>query len=473
MKTCIAYIFALLWLGMGFAEAGFAGFQHIVIVVQENRTPDNLFFALCGKPRRCSVNPNSKQYDIQTAHWLDKHAADGTREPFAVPLANNYSATHDHSAFVNQCDLDAHSGQCLMDAAGDVRCNKGNCPANASFAYVENADGILDPYLALARQYGWANFMFQTNQGPSFPAHQFIFGATSAPSQADDHAGYFVSENKIDKGKDGCTAKSTETVPVIDPYGNEDPKNRVFPCFERTTLADLLDADQSSWKYYAPTAGSMWNAPNAIAHICVPENGDCTGTSWAQNVDLVPADVLTDIANCQLRNVAWVIPTGQNSDHPLGNTGGGPSWVASIVNAVGTSRCKNADQSSYWDSTAILVTWDDWGGWYDHEAPEFLPYPEGGYQYGFRVPFLFISAHTPKGYIDNRRNDFGSIVRFVESNFGIGEGALTFADARATGDLWEFVDKEQAPRRFRKIRAPLSERYFIEDNSPPTPPDDE
>ena len=472
MKTSIAYTIALLWLGLGSAEAEFANFQHIVIVVQENRTPDNLFFALCAKRGACSVNPNAKQYDIQTAHWLDKHAAGGITEPFAVPLANGYSSTHGHSAFVDQCDLDIASGQCRMDAAGDVRCG-GQCPANASFAYVDNSSGILDPYLTMATRYGWANYMFQTNQGPSFPAHQFIFGATSAPSPDDDHAGYFASENKIESGRDGCTAKPTETVQIIDPNGYEDPKNRIFPCFEHATLADLLDGNQLSWKYYAPSAGSLWNAPNAIAHICVPKNGGCTGTSWAQDVDLVPADVLTDIAACQLRNVAWVIPTGQNSDHPLGNTGGGPSWVASIVNAVGTSRCKNADKSSYWDSTAILVTWDDWGGWYDHEAPQFLPYPEGGYQFGFRVPFLFISAYTPKRYIDNRRNDFGSIVRFVENNFGISEGALTFADSRATGDLSEFVDKKQQPRQFRKIRAPLSERYFVEDKSPPTPPDEE
>jgi len=470
MKTCIACIFALLWLGTGFAEARFAGFQHIVIVVQENRTPDNLFYALCAKRNACGVHP--KQYDIQTAHWLDKHAADGVTEPFAVPLTNKYSSTHDHSSFVNQCDLDKQSGQCRMDGAGDVRCNKGSCPPNASFAYVDNSDGTLDPYLVLAKQYGWANYMFQTNQGPSFPAHQYLFGATSAPSLDDDHEGYFASENAAG-GPDGCLATPNEWVQIIDPNGYEDPNNKVFPCFERETLADLLDDNHLSWKYYAPFPGSIWTAPNAISHICGPQDGNCKGAGWVQSVDLVPADVLTDIANCNLRNVAWVIPRGQNSDHPFTNTGGGPSWVASIINAIGTSKCKNADKSSYWDSTAILVTWDDWGGWYDHEAPEFLPYPEGGFQFGFRVPFLFVSAYTPKNSISNTRNDFGGIVRFVERNFGIAEGALTFADSRSTNDLREFVNKTQAPRRFRKIPARLSAKHFVEDRSAPDPPDEE
>jgi len=267
MKTRIAFTVALLWLGMGSAEAKLDHFQHIVIVVQENRTPDNLFNALCVSHRLCSVNPNSKQYDIQTAHWLDKHAAGGITEPFAVPLAGNFTPAHNHSAFVDQCDFDAQSGQCRMDAASDVHC-KGQCPANASYGYVDNSDGSLNPYLTIATHYGWANYMFQTNQGPSFPAHQFIFGASSAPSENDDHTGYFASEDKTDPGSDGCTAEPNETVQIIDPNGHEDSQNRIFPCFEHATLSDLLDGNQLSWRFYAPSEGSMWNAPSAISLSC-------------------------------------------------------------------------------------------------------------------------------------------------------------------------------------------------------------
>ncbi|MGP0074606.1 MAG: hypothetical protein ACLPWF_22040 [Bryobacteraceae bacterium] len=70
-----------------------------------------------------------------------------------------------------------------------------DCPAKPQFRFVDNSMGAVDPYLDLVRQYGWANYMFQTNQGSSFPAHQFLFGGTSAPSAADDAAGTFVSEN--------------------------------------------------------------------------------------------------------------------------------------------------------------------------------------------------------------------------------------------------------------------------------------
>jgi hypothetical protein len=94
--------------------------------------------------------------------------------------------------------------------------------------------------------------------------------------------------------------------------------------------------------------------------------------------------------------------------------------VASVVNSLGTST--NCDGGAgYWLDTAILVTWDDWGGFYDHEPPPILSQPQGDYQYGFRVPLVVISARTPAGYVSNNHHDFGSILRFIEGNFGITE----------------------------------------------------
>ena len=204
-------------------------------------------------------------------------------------------------------------------------------------------------------------------------------------------------------------------------------------------------------------------------------NQKCTGTEWTSNVEFTESAVLSDIStNCKLRGVSWVIPDSFNSDHMnnLKNTGG-PSWVASIVNAVGTSPCTNPDGSSYWSSTAIIVTWDDWGGWYDHEPPSIEAYPQGGYQMGFRVPLIVVSAYTPAGFISNSPEDFGSVVRFIERNFGIMEGALTFADARGTGDLSEFFSLGNPPRPFQAINAPLSARYFLTRKPSGLPADDD
>ena len=136
-----------------------------------------------------------------------------------------------------------------------------------------------------------------------------------------------------------------------------------------------------------------------------------------------------------------------------------------------SSRCDN--DNGYWNNTAIFITWDDWGGWYDHVPPPFLPQPQGDYQYGFRVPLIVVSAYTPANYINNARHDFGSILRFIEHNFSIPEGALNFADKRSTTDLTGFFDLSGEPRPFRVIDAAKNAAFFLNDKRPPTDPDDD
>lgn len=472
-----AVVSLLCWAAFGsVAECQISSFQHVVVIVQENRTPDNLFQGLCSPPfgglASCGTGPSNRGYNIQTKSWLDKGAPGGVIQPLPVPLANSYDLGHTHGAFKSQCDIN-QAGVCAMDGAARVPCS-GTCPSQPQFRYVDNSTGILNPYLSLATQYGWANQMFQTNQGPSFPAHQFVFGGTSAASAADDAAAIFASENMSGGKLAGCIALQGTVVQLITPNG-EDRNNQIYPCFERNTLSDLLPSG-TTWKYYAPSAGSIWTAPNAIQHICQPNQqygGQCLGSEWLGNVDLVPQDVLSDIQNCKFANLVWVIPKGQNSDHAGGSKGGGPAWVASIVNSIGKSTCRNRDGSTYWNSTAILITWDDWGGWYDHQAPAILFGVQGDYQYGFRVPLIVVSAYTPAGYISNNQYDFGSILRFIELNFGIAEGALGFADARASNDLTDFFNLSLAPRPNVPISSPKTIQDFINDKTPATDPDDD
>lgn len=448
------------------AWAALSHFDHIVIIVQENRTPDNLFYAIC-RERPCSTHPLGNQYDIQLANWLDKDVSGGVINPAPLPLDIPYSPSHTHTAFLAMCDFDTASGSCKMDGAGDILCK--NCTPNTEFTYVDNSRGTIDPYLFIAENYGWANYMFQTNQGPSFPAHQFLFGATSAPSKSDDHKGTFAAENAEHSHKiNGCIAPTGTTVALINAGGVE--FKNAYPCYEHQTLGDLLDAAKVSWRYYTPGPGDLWSAPDAIHHICEPSNGTCTGAIWRKHLVLAPPVVLSDIGRCDLPDVSWVIPSAQYSDHAGINNGSGPRWVGTIVNAIGNSPCKNGNGTSYWDSTAILLTWDDWGGFYDHEPPTFLPYPQGGYQYGFRVPFLFVSAYTPQGYINDYRRDFGTIIRFVENNFGIAEGTLTFADSRSGGNLADFYNLSAVPRSFRSI--PLASG-FKDGRDRLEPPDDD
>jgi|ERR1022692_338697 phospholipase C len=457
-------------------RAQISNFEHIIIVIQENRTPDNLFQGLCsapfGKSSSCSTTPTGSQYDILTRNWLDKTSSSGVTQPASIALNNSYDVSHSHEGFTTTCDVNS-AGVCRMDGAANTDCT-GTCPSHPHYKYVNNSSSILNPYLTLATSYGWANYMFQTNQGPTFPSHQFLFGGTSAPSAADDAAGTFASSNMFPDANNpmaGCIAPSNIHVTLVEANGKS---GQIYPCFEHETLSDLLQSIAVSWKYYTPGAASIVTAPNAIDHICVPSEptgGVCTGSDWTNSVVINPAQVLTDIGNCNLAGVTWVTPSGKNSDHANSNTGGGPSWVASIVNAIGNHpQCK--DNEVYWDNTAILITWDDWGGWYDHEPPTFLAGVEGDFQYGFRVPFIVVSAYTQAGYVDNNRMDFGTVLRFVEHNVGIAEGSLNFADARASGDLSEFFNLSQVPRPFQTVPSLHDATYFIKDKTPLTDPDD-
>jgi phospholipase C len=457
------------------AAAQIANFQHIVVVVQENRTPDNLFQGLCTTRTACSTSPGPGQYNIQTRGWLDKASRTGMTHPHPAPFGLGYDLGHNHASFINMCD--PKDGVCAMDGAASVNCAplSQSCPPKPQYAFVDYTTGSVQPYLELVKNFGWGNYMFQTNQGPSFPAHQFLFGGTSAPSASYDQSGIFAADNTGGGStSNGCIAPPPATVDLINPYGVI--FTRIYPCFERETLTDRLDARGISWRYYGGTPGGSWMAPNAIAHICVASGGNCTGSDWISSVDARShKDILSDIlANCNLRGVSWVIPDGSNSDHS-GNVAavGGPSWVTAIVNAVGTSACLNPDGSSYWNTTAIIVTWDDWGGWYDHEPPPIEAYPQGGYQMGFRVPLIVVSAYTPAGSVSNLQEDFGSVLRFIESNFGFIEGALGFADLRGSGDLMEFFNLGQKPRPFQPIAAPLSVQYFLNTKPSGLPPDND
>src|SRR5580698_9539755 len=156
---------------------------HVVIIFQENRTPDNLFQGLClppnGSSGLCNTNPSASQYDIASS-GVNSLGVTLPLTPIDLGTSgsdpDNYDLSHAHSAFVKMCDENS-SNVCAMDGADLIKpsCAPGvtNCwPANPQFMYVNPAD--VQPYLTMAQQYTFADRMFQTNQGPSFPAHQFI-----------------------------------------------------------------------------------------------------------------------------------------------------------------------------------------------------------------------------------------------------------------------------------------------------------
>src|SRR5580700_6452179 len=242
MKTTAKVLWLLSFCGAMLAHAQISSFSHVIIIVQENRTPDNLFQGLCSSPfgtsKSCSTSPTGSQYDIQTKNWLDKTSSTGTTNPITVSLDNAYDPRHTHGAFTSMCDKNS-SGACKMDGGANNPCT-GTCPSKPPYHYVTNSNSILNPYLTLATSYGWANYMFQTNQGPSYPAHQYLFGGTSAPSAADDAIGTFTGENMTPyyTPDAGCIALAGVTVKLVTTAGE---KGSVYPCLDHETMADLFD----------------------------------------------------------------------------------------------------------------------------------------------------------------------------------------------------------------------------------------
>jgi hypothetical protein len=491
--------------------------QHVIVVVQENRTPDNIF----------GSNPTFESgVNLVTV---------GNSYGASVPLTSTimttcYDPDHQHRDFEAMWDnglMDGANGEGIYNP-DPLTCTVPQ--SNVPFAYIENdkttnPPNTVAPYFQIAKQYGFANYMFQTNQGSSFPAHQFLLSGTSAPvAYPNKFYDWFSAESPASAKNSpvGCTGALGEyaleispTPPYHEQLGYAPPgANAGFPCYTHNTLIDVLNSATSpiSWKYYAQTLG-LWTAPTAMANICEPSQptgGACTGAAFTganPNVVLSSAQVLTDIQNCVLPQVSWATPDGVWSDHSGGTLAWGPSWVAAIVNAIGHSAC--VSPAANWSNTAILITWDDWGGWYDHVAPP-IGYAGNGtgnqYVYGFRVPLLVVSAYMTKpGYVSGSWNgigsapttcpgppychDFGSILNFIEYVFGsnqqslgqIGPAAYPYADSFVQDivepaypySLSDFFNFQRPPSRFTTIRAPLDASFFINYKGAPQDPDDD
>jgi phospholipase C len=411
---------------------GSSKIQHVVIIVQENRTVNDLFNGFAGADT------------VRTA----KNSVGKTVHLMPIRLTAPYDISHAHSAF----QVEYANGQMNgFDLVGSS-CRLGaHCPPKGMRAYGYVPQWEVQPYFTMARRYAFAKNMFQTNQGPSFPAHQYLVSGTSTIS---DGASLRASENPLTPQKKltgGCDSPPGSLVELIDQYGNENQS--MYPCFDRISLVKLIDANpQLTWHYYQNHLGAgLWNAFDAVKAVH-------DSPEFAKNVVAPPSQVLNDIDAGNLASVVWITPTPASSDHANITDGSGPSWVASVVNKIGLSK--------YWNNTAIFVTWDDWGGWYDPVVPPIY----NSYELGLRIPLLVISAYARPHYISVPQHEFGGILKFTEGVFNL--GSLGTTDVRAD-DLSDCFDFTKPPRKFVPIPAPHDARYFLRQGASTTEIDDD
>ncbi len=303
------------------------------------------------------------------------------------------------------------------------------------YQYVNPSD--IQPYWTMAQQYVLADHMFETQSSGSFIGHQDLIAGSTAINSTQSLVNY-PSSNVW-----GCDAPKGTVTSLITSDHQFLRGAGPFPCLNYATLRDSLDAGKVPWRYYVPptstNVGKIWDAFAAIHAVRY-------SSEWATNISIPETNVFKDIAGNRLAAVSWVIPDALNSDHPGAHVTGGPSWIAQVVNAIG----KN---TKLWNSTAVIVIWDDWGGFYDHVAPPQLDY-QG---LGLRVPMLVISPYAKQGYVSHTQYEFGSILKFIEDNWGLARIGTTDVRSTSIGNVFDF---SQPARKFQPIPAALPQSYF-------------
>jgi phospholipase C len=414
--------------------------QHVVIIIQENRSLDNLFHAYPGAATATSGLKSDGESVTLTS----------------ISLAAPYDILHRFTQALQA--IDYAKGE-AMDGFDQEACRGKGCKtiANPAYHYVQQSD--VKTYWKMAQQYVLADHFFASGLDGSFEAHQYLIAGQSEMT--------WGLPNKA--GNWGCDGGAADTVALLNPTtepGTPTTK-RIRTCFDPPqtpfdpTLADELDAAQIPWRYYAPAVGTdpgyIWSAYDTVSHIR-------NGPDWATDVVSPPSQFISDVGAGKLAAVTWIAPDVKNSDHPGNNSKKGPAWVASLVDAVGNSQ--------FWDSTAIFVLWDDWGGFYDSVPPPLLDY-DG---LGIRVPLIAISPYalgpTGSSYaVAHTQYEFGSILRFIENTFGL--QPLAASDTRATPFGSDVFNFSQAPRAFAPFAARGDRTYFLHEAQSREVPDDQ
>jgi phospholipase C len=429
--------------------------QHIVIVIQENRSFNNLFNGYPGaKTAKYGYISTGKKVELQP-----------------LTLATKWDLQHNSESFFVSCNGSGNipGTDCKMNGFDKETWNcgqpgYGKCPNKyPPYSYVPQHQ--VQPYFDMAHQYVLADEFFASNFDiSSFISHEYIIAGVNPQSSANyPETAWGCPGGPIDK---------------TDSLGKDRKIIRfdLVPCWKSPTLASELDAKHISWAYYAaavqgpgavkncrrngPDLGpdlksgnqGIWSAYQSISDICY-------GPDWERDVISPPAQFLTDVQNGKLRAVTWITPTFLNSDHGGNGSTTGPSWVTSVVNAIGESK--------FWDSTAIFIFWDDPGGWYDPVAPAYVD-NDG---LGFRLPLLIISPYAKKGLVSHVHYEHGSILKFIEDRFGLQR--LAASDARANSPEADCFNFTQPPRKFVPIKAALDQAYFKRQPLDLRPPDSE
>jgi phospholipase C len=396
--------------------------RHVIVIVQENRTFDNLFAS--SVLARGGAYPGA---DTSQTTTVDGQAVKLKPVPFEYPA----DPSHSHAALSREWN-----GGKMNGFATDYVRTVGTVPKpepGFTYAYVPAYETTI--YHILAGRYALADENFAPRLVPTFPSHYTLATAQS----------YVVDDPHSEIW--GCDAPAATRVPIFG-EGETVIRPGVFPCFDQPSIADLLDAAHVTWKYYT---GSYNYLINPAVNIYDAFRKIRYGPDWSRNIATPSSRILDDLQNCHLPQVSFVMPNYLESDHAGNLSAGGPGWVGSIYLALVQTR-KAAPECDYYKDSAIILTWDDSGGWYDHVPPP--PGPDGT-TWGFRIPILTISAWARSNYdpahpgalpfVSHTRRESTAITKFIEKNWALGNLGQRDVDDDDLSDMFDYTRASPVP----------------------------
>jgi phospholipase C len=410
--------------------------KHVVVIMQENRSFDSYFGTFPGADGIpagvCLPDPRG-----------------GCVRPYHNSSDRNFGGPHSLFNARNDIDNGAMNGFVRSAVGGTLGCKDRNDPYCVRHGGGTDVMGYHDSreipnYWAYARHFVLQDHMFEPNRSWSLPAHLYTVSEWSA---------------KCSVKNDPMSCVDATTDPVTPPdFGRG--RRHTIPSYAWTDLTYLLHKNGVSWRYYI-FKGTQPDCANDAAISCKAVAQDPrTPGIWnplpyftTVHADQQLGDI-TSVTNFftaaragKLPAVSWVVPNSRVSEHPAALVSAGQAYVTTLVNAI--------MRSPDWSSTAIFLTWDDWGGFYDHVVP---PNVDAN-GYGLRVPAIVISPYAKRGSIDHQILSFDAYAKFIEDDFLHGQRLDPHTDGRpdprpdvrenasVLGTLVKDFDFTQKPRR--------------------------
>ena len=354
--------------------AGIHKIKHVIVIVQENRSFDSYFGHFPGAT------------GIPKGVCVPDPVNGGCVKPFVDHKDSNQGGPHDNSnalADINKGMMNGYVGQAELHCHGVAP-----CPTDV-MGYHTKSD--IPDYWAYAKNFVLSDHFFESDHSWSFPAHLFLVSGWSA---------------------------SCKTASPVSCTGTDDPRDRTASDprpFAWTDLTWLLNRDHVSWGYFLDGGAGKGGVPEIWNTL--PGFRDVHHDGQDGNVQPL-ASFMSEAASGHLPAVSWIVPKPADSEHPAALVSRGQAYVTRLINAV--MRSKD------WDSSAIFLSWDDWGGFYDQVVPP----QKDALGYGIRVPNIVISPFAKHGFVDHTVSSTDSYLKFIEDDFLHGARLNPMTDGR-------------------------------------------